>query len=96
MPSIFRANIDLSQGHCYGPRLCLTGSTDVFVNGYSPVRQTDAYNQTHNCNDDSHNMGVALQGSTTVFINGLGVHRTGDAVTCGDKAGQGSPDVFAG
>jgi uncharacterized Zn-binding protein involved in type VI secretion len=41
-------------------------------------------------------MGVALQGSTTVFINGLGVHRTGDAVACGDKAGQGSPDVFAG
>lgn len=95
MPSVFRANTDLSQGHCYGPRMCLNGSPDVYANGKPVVRKTDNYGQTHSCGDNSHAMNVAFGGSATVLVNGLGIHRTGDLVSCGDRAGIGSPTVFA-
>lgn len=96
MPPIFRANKDFSVGHCYSPRTCLAGSPDVIVNNSPAVRKTDPYGQVHSCNDDSHSMGVAATGSSTVFVNGFGVHRTGDLVSCGDTAGVGSSNVFAG
>jgi uncharacterized Zn-binding protein involved in type VI secretion len=92
---VFRANTDYSQGHCYGPRKCLNGSSDVFVNGKPVVRKTDNYGQTHTCGDDTHSMGPAVVGSSTVLVNGLGIHRTGDLISCTDRAGLGSPDVFA-
>jgi uncharacterized Zn-binding protein involved in type VI secretion len=95
MPQIFRANTDISTGHCYGPKPCLIGSPDVFVNNKPVVRIGDNYSQTHTCGNDTHVMGVAATGSSTVLVNNKGVHRTGDLVQCGDIAGIGSPDVFA-
>ena len=96
MPSVFRAALDLSVGHCYGPRPCLNGSPNVFANGIAIVRVGDDYSQVHSCGDNSHGMGIASTGSATVKINGRPAHRTGDSVACGDVAGIGSPDVFAG
>jgi uncharacterized Zn-binding protein involved in type VI secretion len=96
MPSVFRSTVDLSVGHCYGPRSCLNGSPNVFANGASVVRVGDDYEQTHSCGDNGHSMKKALTGSATVKINGMPAHRTGDSIECGDTAGIGSPDVFAG
>lgn len=96
MPSVFRANRDYSQGHCYGPRKCLNGSPNVFAEGDSVVIIGSNYGQTHSCGDNSHAMNLAITGSSTVYVNGMGVHRTGDLVSCGDKAGIGCPTVISG
>lgn len=93
---IIRRGIDFSQGHCFGPRPCLNGSPDVFIEGISVVRAgIDDYSQSHNCSDSSHGMGIALTGSPSIFINGFPMHRAGDLVSCGDHAGNGSLSVFA-
>lgn len=86
---------DKSLGHSPGfpPTPSIKASTDVMVNGKGAVRVGDKY-QIH-CSGSSCHIGSALSGST-VKVNGLSVHRTGDPIDCGDKAGIGSPTVKAG
>lgn len=95
MARIIRKNVDLSQGHCYPPRVCLMGSDDVFVEGIGAVRAgIDNYGQVHTCHHNSHSMGLALIGSSNVFVNGAPLHRNGDLVQCGDRGFNGSTTVF--
>lgn len=85
---------DISAGHCYSPRPNVQGSPDTFTNGLPNHRQGD-YWPTHCCGKSCHD-GVLLLGSPTYFTNGLGQGGSGDAITCGDSALQGSPDSFVG
>jgi uncharacterized Zn-binding protein involved in type VI secretion len=95
MPKVIRSLIDLSQGHCFSPTPCLTGSPDVFAENIPVVRQFDDYGQIHFCGIIWHPMGVAIEGSPTVFVNGMGVHRDADRINCGDVADNGANTVFA-
>lgn len=95
MPSVFRKG-DFSVGHCFPSMPCQTGSPNVYVNNKEVVRVLDVYGGSHSCGDSEHAVGAAGVGSSTVFVNNLAVHRTNDAVSCGDIAGLGSPDVICG
>lgn len=94
MSKVIRKGIDASKGHCYPPKVCLNGSQDVLVNNIPIVRVGDNYGQKHTCGDNSHSMGPATGGSSNVFANGKKVHRNGDSISCGDKANNGSNNVF--
>ena len=98
MPSVIRKSVDPSAGHCFTPRPPDQGSSDVWVNvgngGEAAVRVGHHY-PTHCCGDPCHD-GNASQGSPTVFVNNFPFHRKGDAISCGDVANNGSPNVFAG
>ena len=95
MARIIRKGVDLSQGHCYSPKVCLTGSPDVYIEGHPVVRAgVDNYTQIHNCGSHKHNMGYASQGSPNVFVNGAPMHRSGDLIQCGDRGFNGSISVF--
>lgn len=86
---------DLSVGHDgWPPRPSIQRSSNVFINGIPCVRVTDSYDI--HCKIRECHGGKASGGSSTVFVNGLAIHRTGDAIDCGDTAGTGSPNVFAG
>lgn len=95
MPAVVRIG-DNSTGHeCYPPMSATTGSPDVFVNGRPVVRVGDYWN-SHACPSTPPHDGTASAGSSSVFVNGKAIMRVGDAISCGDTAGKGSPDVFAG
>lgn len=86
---------DKSLGHPpWGPNAPVAASTDVFANSIGVVRMGDAY-ATHS-NGPSPHPESALATTSTVFVNGKPVHRTNDPCSCGDTAGPGSADVFAG
>lgn len=93
MPSIVRLG-DQSQGHsCWPPRPNIEASSNVFANNIGIHRVTDLWS-SHCCADICHD-GFQSQGSPNVFVNNLQVARTGDAISCGDHDGPGSPNVFA-
>lgn len=92
-PPVHRLN-DFSAGHCFEPRPIITASQNVFVNGRGATRIGD-YSPTHTCGDSSHDS-VMVGGSSTVNVNGIPLCRVGDPHSCGDRAGQGSPNVFSG
>ena len=103
MPSPVRKGMDLSAGHGYTPQLPIEGSPDVFINGAAVVRLGDKYaNHSFPGVAPLHNLPAALvpplaaAASTTVFANNIGVHRIGDAISCGDIAAAGSDTVFIG
>lgn len=84
---------DPSTGHgAWGPNTQVQASSNVFVNGIGAVRDGDSY-KPHK--GPSTHPETAKSGAT-VFVNGRAVHRTGDPCSCGDTAGQGSQNVFAG
>ncbi len=93
MSKVIRQLLDLSLGHCYPPKACLTGSTDVFIGGIPIVRVGDNYSQDHTCGNQTHSMGPAIEGSPTVFNNGLAVHGSGHKISCGDVANNGALTV---
>ena len=73
--------------YCSGipAHVCMSGSSDVFVNGRSVCRKGDILT-----------LGEKLtQGSNSVFVNDIGVARTGDMVSCGFKVISGSSNVFS-
>ncbi len=87
---------DSSTGHGdFPPRSNDAGSPNVFINGKPAHRQGDHWvvhcNPRPTCHD-----GVLSGGSSTVFVNGKPLARVGDAISCGDRVAQGSPNVFAG
>lgn len=86
---------DVCTGHdCWGPRVNVEASTDVFINGLGAHRVGDQW-ETHCCGPACHDS-VTAAGSTKVFINGKPAARLGDAIECGSVIAQGSPDVFIG
>lgn len=86
---------DLSFGHCYPPRPCITASPNVFSNGIPNHRQFDWW-AVHCCGDSCHD-GYLLTGSPTYFVNGRQQGRIFDPISCGDTAGlTHSPNVFVG
>lgn len=94
MPRTIRKSTDNSAGHCFTPRPPSAGSNNVFINNIPAVRVGHSY-PTHCCGNPCHG-GAASDGSVNVFVNGQKIHRNGDAISCGDVASNGSPDVFAG
>jgi hypothetical protein len=94
MPAITRLGVDPSAGHCFNPRPTATAAQgSVYCNGILAT-VIGAYYPVHKCGKKKH-AGNASAGSPNVFIEGIPVHRIGDAISCGDKSGHGSPDVFA-
>lgn len=73
--------------YCSGipAHVCMSGSSDVFVNGRPVCRQGDSFTEGK----------VMAQGSKTVFANGHGIGRVGDSVSCGFKVISGSSNVFS-
>lgn len=92
MRGIIRKGVDISTGHCFFPRPCITGSPNVLVNNIPACSKGDFY-PFHTCGKSGH-AGNALS-SSNVFVNNKPVHRSRDPVSCGDFAGLGSPNVFA-
>lgn len=90
MPSVARLT-DICTGHgpCR-PRVNVTASKDVFVNGLGAHRLGDGW--SYHCN----HTGILAAGSQTVFANGLELGRVADPVSCGSLVATGSTDVFAG
>ncbi|AGJ99729.1 MULTISPECIES: PAAR domain-containing protein [unclassified Wolbachia] len=73
--------------YCSGipAHVCMSGSSDVFVNGRSVRRKGDILT-----------LGEKLtQGSNSVFVNDIGITRTGDLVSCGFHVMGDSKNVFA-
>jgi uncharacterized Zn-binding protein involved in type VI secretion len=86
---------DMCTGHgCFPPRECVSGSTNVFVNGRPFHREGDSW-AIHCCNFSCHSS-VLQKGSSSVFVNGKGAGRVGDPVACGSKVATGSHNVFVG
>lgn len=93
MPAVTRKG-DYNTGHGDFPAVPLsTGSSNVFINGISCGRKSDSY-PSHSDEDSSHS-GYISGGSSTVFVNGLPIARVNDAVSCGGRVSQGSPNVYA-
>ena len=95
MPSIVRIG-DICTGHgAFPPRVCDSGSSDVFINGIGAHREGDHWvthcNPVPSCHDS-----VLAVGSSTVYVNGKALARIGDSVTCGSVCAEGSSNVFAG
>jgi RHS repeat-associated protein len=69
-----------------------SGSLNVFVNGRNAAFATAS---TVKCSKHSP-VPLVAEGSGNVFINGLPAARKGDAITCGAKIDDGSPNTFIG
>lgn len=88
-----RMGVDPSKGHgCFPPRPLVEGSKDCFTNSIKTTRVGDKYAK-HCCGFSCHGA-VAAQGSNDLFINLKMHHRTGDAISCGDFADNGSLDCI--
>lgn len=85
---------DLSMGHCFPPRPNISASTNVFINRRGSHRVGDVW-PTHCCGDACHSS-VSVAGSKTVYVNGRQQMRITDLLSCGELAGPGSPNVYAG
>jgi uncharacterized Zn-binding protein involved in type VI secretion len=84
----------LCTGHVpFPPRLAVTGSEDVFINGLSAHRLSDSWDV--HCAKSCHDS-VLASGSSSVFVNGLPLGRIGDVIACGSSVATGSDNVFAG
>ena len=92
---VVRVGIDVCTGHDgFDPRPAVTGSPDVFCDGYPVVRVGDQW-MVHTDHHSSHD-GQGIGGSSTVFCNGLPVMRSLDPINCGSVVAIGSTDVFCG
>lgn len=70
-------------------------TSKVTIDGGTPIRVGDEY-ELHACPDSSPHTSTATGGSSKVTIEGLPAHRTGDAISCGSFAGNGSTKVTIG
>ena len=102
MPAATRKG-DLCTGHNGWPaRPSTQGSPNVKINGIPAVRVGDRYAKHGRwvpSGDDrvwSEHDGQLSTGSSSVRINGRAAGRVGDAVDCGSKVAQGSPNVRFG
>lgn len=94
MPHVVRLG-DLCTGHgCWPPRGNCTASPNVLTNNIPQHRLTDKW-PPHCCPAVGCHPGTTVQGSPNVFVNMLAIARQGDAVSCGSRCNQHSPDVIA-
>lgn len=91
MPAVVRLG-DLSQGVHPSPTPNNQASTNVFVNSRGAHRMGDSW-LPHGTPPHPR---VTAAGSSTVYVNGKRLARVGDLLSCGDRAGQGSSNVFSG
>lgn len=85
---------DKSMGSCgLPPTLPLRASRNVRANGKPVVRAGDPY-APHRKRKKKHLTRVAKSSART-RVNGRSIHRQGDPISCGDRAGRGSPNVRA-
>jgi uncharacterized Zn-binding protein involved in type VI secretion len=89
MPAVVRLN-DLSAGIDGAPTPASSASENVFVNNRGVHRNADSW-VPHGAPLHSR---ISVGGSNNVFVNNLRVMRVNDTISCGDRAGQGSPNVF--
>lgn len=83
-------------GHgCWPPRIGVTFSTDVFVNGIPAHRMYDVW-LPHCCPADGCHPGIVSSGAGNVYINGREAARMGDDISCGSMICMGSPNVDFG
>jgi uncharacterized Zn-binding protein involved in type VI secretion len=96
MPALAATRIgDICSGHSgFPPRVCASGSTDVFINGIGSTRVGDRW--VVHCNPKTCHESVLAAGSSTVFVNGIAACRIGDSIACGSAVAEGSPSVFFG
>nr|WP_299847061.1 PAAR domain-containing protein [uncultured Paracoccus sp.] len=95
MPKAYRRG-DLDTGHDGRPATPATeASDDVWVNGARLVRQGDALAE-HGCATGESKGRVVAAGSGTVFVNSRAAARSGDPISCGGFADEGSDDVSIG
>lgn len=89
MPAVVRLG-DMSAGIDGLPSPAMQASPNVFANNRRIHRNGDAW-MPHGV--PLHGR-ISIGGSPDVFVNNRRVMRIGDAISCGDRAGQGSPNVF--
>lgn len=83
-------------GHgCWPPRIGITFSTNVRINGLGAHRVGDAWN-VHCCPSDGCHPGIVKSGAANVYINGRPAARIGDSIACGSLLAMGSPNVNIG
>ena len=90
---------DSSTGHSlWHSSFTRNGSNNVFINNLPSHRVGDYWEPHcayimlfHECHH-----GTSMRGSPTVFVNNRSAMRVGDAISCGDTAMTGSPNVFIG
>ena len=84
---------DICTGHgCFPPRLNITASTNVSINGRGAVRVGDLW-APHTC--ETTHTGVQVGGSLTVNVNGRPLARIADKISCGSFCAMGSTNTFA-
>lgn len=95
MPGVARlGDSDTGEG-CFPPRVCDSGSGNVFVNNIAAHRQGDHW-VVHCCPGDGCHDATCAAGSGTVYCNNKPLARIGDPVACGATIAAGSGNVFAG
>lgn len=77
---------------CFPPRLSLTGSDFVFIEGRGIMSVGDQW-AVHSCGNQAH-AGVQTEGSTFLFLNGVPVSGMGHAISCGSVVSEGNDFVF--
>lgn len=94
MPAAVRLG-DRCTGHaCFPPRVNISGSSNVYVDG-KPVHRVGDRWPPHVCGNSVHD-GVQQSGSPTVYANGKAIARLGDRISCGSYNAQGSPTCSFG
>ena len=87
---------DLTMGHdCWPPTIPADYSPDVFANDHKIVRKTDPI-VPHTCLEIPETHGGVYIEERSVLANDLPMQVIGSPVSCGDRAGLGSPDVWIG
>lgn len=86
---------DLSAGHpSHPPRANNSASGKVFADGLGIHRLTDTW-LPHPSNPHPGPPQTTIAASGKCFAEGLAVARVGDAISCGDTIGTGSPKTFS-
>lgn len=87
---------DNTTGHgCWPPSQAVGGSDNVRINGKGVVRQGDTI-LPHTCPDIPETHPGTYAGGGKVRANGRPIQVIGSAVSCGDKAAEGSDNVRVG
>lgn len=86
----------ISTGHppSFPPRLPISASTNVFINGQGALRSGDTYAVHCDTNGNCHP--GTVQASGDVYVNGQVLAYGGAPISCGDTVAQGSNDVNVG
>lgn len=91
-----RLGVDATTGHgCFPPTIPARAAITVFTDQIAEVRVSDAY-VPHCCPNQGCHAPLAKLGSPTTYTEMLRTHRSGDMLSCGDRAYGGSLSSFTG